>query len=67
MDRFDRVHLDGVGDGLSIALGLAKKARSAMDATRAIERVLLNARAAKDRDTVITLEELASDRAHDRA
>ena len=63
MNRFDRTHLDGVGDGLSIALGLAQKARTASEAASFIERVLLRARAAKDRETLLTLEEIAAESA----
>ncbi len=64
MDRLDREHVDGIGDGLSIALGIAQDAESLEEAREAIRGSLLKARLAKDRHNLEELTELASAPAH---
>lgn len=61
MNRFDREHVDGIGDGLSIALGAVQSAKTLGEARDAIRDLLLKARLAKDRHNLRELTELASD------
>ncbi len=61
MNRFDREHIDGIGDGLSIALGAIRKAASLEEARAAIACALMRAREAKDRHNLVEITELASD------
>lgn len=51
-----REHIDGIGDGLSIALRIAETSRSLREATLRIEEELLAARRAKDLDNVATIQ-----------
>ena len=60
MNRFDREHVDGIGDGLSLALGIAQGAKTLEEATEAIRDSLLKARLAKDRHNLEELTELTS-------
>ena len=60
MNRFEREHLDGIGDGLSIAIGILTRAADLTQATDAIRSALLTAREAKDRANLAELRELAS-------
>lgn len=61
MNRFDREHVDGIGDGLSIAYGVAQKAASLEEAREAILSALRTAREVKDRHNLAELTELASE------
>ena len=63
MNRFDREHVDGIGDGLSIAIGILTRASSLAEAREAVRSALVTAREAKDRANLSELRELASDRA----
>lgn len=60
MNRFDREHVDGVGDGLSIALGITQRAATLAEAREAIRATLITAREAKDRHNLRELTELTS-------
>ena len=60
VNRFDREHVDGIGDGLSLALGIAQEAKTLEEARDAIRDSLLKARLAKDRHNLEELTELAS-------
>ncbi len=60
MNRFDREHVDGIGDGLSIALGIVRVAKTIEEARGAIRDILVKARLAKDRHNLEQLTELAS-------
>ncbi len=60
MNRFDREHIDGLGDGLSLSLGILTKARSLDEARAAVRDALLLAREAKDRDNLRALTEMVS-------
>ncbi len=48
MDRFVREHIDGIGDGLSIAVGILDSARNLSEAKERVKAELINARRAKD-------------------
>ncbi len=56
-----REHIDGIGDGLSIALGIVERASSIEESRQKILMELRRARAAKDRDNCRLLEELTDD------
>lgn len=58
MNRFDREHVDGTGDGLSIALGILQRCSTLKDAEARITAALRRAREAKDRDTLRLIAEL---------
>lgn len=60
MNRFDREHVDGIGDGLSIALGVLRRARTLEQARESVTRALVVAREAKDRHNLLEIMELAS-------
>ena len=60
MDPLDRQHVDGVGDGLSIAIGILDRAQSLAEAREAVRTTLVTARQAKDRANLLRLRELAS-------
>ncbi len=60
MNRFDREHVDGIGDGLSIAIGILTRASSLAEAREAVRAALVTAREAKDRANLAELKELAS-------
>ena len=55
-----REHIDGIGDGLSIALGIAERASSIEEARKRITVELRRARAAKDSDNRRILSELTA-------
>lgn len=61
MNRFDREHVDGIGDGLSIALGIVRAAKTPNDAERGVLGALSLAREAKDRDNLARLKEMVTD------
>ena len=55
-----REHIDGIGDGLSIALGIVERASSLADARRKVTTELRRARAAKDSDNCRIISELTA-------
>lgn len=59
MNRFDREHVDGIGDGLSIALKIIQSSLDLAEAGNRVTSALLLAREAKDRDNVARLKEMA--------
>ncbi len=63
MNRFEHEHTDGIGDGLSMALGILQKSRNLEEAQEAVIRTLRLAREAKDRSNLRALTEMVSDRA----
>ena len=52
MNRFDREHVDGIGDGLSIAMGILEASTSIAEARERVREKLLEARRAKDLDNL---------------
>jgi hypothetical protein len=60
MDRFERERVDGLEDGLSIALGIVRSSRNVDGARAGIERALTLAREAKDRDNLARLKEMVN-------
>lgn len=52
MNRFDREHVDGIGDGLSIAIGILESCASVMEARERVKEKLVEARRAKDLDNL---------------
>ena len=58
MNRFEREHVDGIGDGLSMALGILDRAKSVHEAREGIVAELKRAREAKDRDNARMVREL---------
>lgn len=57
MNRFEREHVDGIGDGLSIAVGILEKAGTYAEARARVTLALRRAREAKDRDNLRLIEE----------
>jgi|HubBroStandDraft_1064217.scaffolds.fasta_scaffold42355_2 hypothetical protein len=60
MNRFEREHVDGIGDGLSMAMGILERADSLEAARGMVRGELLRAREAKDRDNARALRELTA-------
>ena len=60
MNRFDKEHVDGIGDGLSIALGIIRRAKDLREANNAVLHALTLAREAKDRHNLEEIKALAS-------
>ena len=52
MNRFDREHVDGIGDGLSIAIGILESCGSIGEARERVKEKLVEARRAKDLDNL---------------
>ncbi len=61
MDRLEREHMDGLGDGLGMALGIMRKARNLDEATDRVRAELDRAREAKYRDTTRRIREAVTD------
>jgi hypothetical protein len=60
MNKFDREHVDGIGDGLSIAMSILEASTTLGEAKTRIRDALLEARHAKDLDTMERLRAAAS-------
>jgi hypothetical protein len=60
MNRFEREHTDGLGDGLSMAMGILERATSLDEARGMVRSELLRAREAKDRDNAQRLRDLTA-------
>jgi hypothetical protein len=60
MNKFDREHIDGIGDGLSIAMGILEASRDLEEGKSRIRNALIEARHAKDLDTMERLRAAAS-------
>ena len=60
MNKFDREHIDGIGDGLSIAMGILEASRTMEEGKSRVRNALLEARHAKDLDTMERLRAAAS-------
>ena len=60
MNRFDREHVDGIGDGLSIAIGILESCGSIAEARERVKEKLIEARRAKDLDNLDLLSRLTS-------
>lgn len=59
LNKFEREHVDGLGDGLSIALGIVGSSRDLREANNRVLATLKLAREAKDRENLAQLRELA--------
>ena len=59
LNRFEREHVDGLGDGLSIALGIVTSSKDLREANNRVLAALRLAREAKDRENLAQLRELA--------
>lgn len=60
MNKFDREHVDGIGDGLSIAMGILEASRSLEEGKSRVRDALVEARHAKDLDTMERLRAVSS-------
>jgi hypothetical protein len=60
MNKFDREHVDGIGDGLSIAMSILETSNTLGEARTRIRDALLEARHAKDLDTMERLRVASS-------
>ncbi len=58
LNKFEREHVDGLGDGLSIAIGIVRSSRTLTEANNRITAALVQAREAKDRENLAQLREL---------
>lgn len=60
LDASEREHVDGIGDGLSIAVGIVRSSKTLTEANNRITAALVRAREAKDRDNLAKLRELTA-------
>lgn len=61
MNRFDRTHVDGVGDGLNMALTILERSGSLPEARERATNELRRAREARGRDSARVIGDLVKE------